>query len=76
MVTVRQNTGMERGRESLPECGGQWAWHDGGTSRASVYRYGHVPSRRGSGIGVKNVNERIHLYFGKNYGLSIELGAR
>ena len=26
----------------------------------------------GSGIGVKNVNERIHLYFGKNYGLSIE----
>ena len=32
----------------------------------------HVPSRRGSGIGVKNVNERIHLYFGKNYGLSIE----
>ena len=33
---------------------------------------GHVPSRRGSGIGVKNVNERIHLYFGKNYGLSIE----
>jgi len=31
----------------------------------------HVPSRRGSGIGVKNVNERIHLYFGKDYGLSI-----
>ena len=31
----------------------------------------HVPSRRGSGIGVKNVNERIHLYFGKDYGISI-----
>ena len=25
---------------------------------------GHVPSRRGSGIGVRNVNERVHLYFG------------
>lgn len=32
----------------------------------------HVPSRRGSGIGVKNVNERIKLYFGVDYGLSIQ----
>ncbi len=32
----------------------------------------HVSSRRGSGIGVKNVNERIRLYFGEEYGLSIE----
>ncbi len=31
----------------------------------------HASSRRGSGIGVKNVNERIHLYFGEEYGLSI-----
>ncbi len=31
-----------------------------------------VSSRRGSGIGVKNVNERIHLYFGESYGLSIQ----
>ena len=31
----------------------------------------HVSSRRGSGIGVKNVNERIRLYFGEPYGLSI-----
>ena len=31
----------------------------------------HVSSRRGSGIGVKNVNERIRLYFGENYGLTI-----
>ena len=31
----------------------------------------HVSSRRGSGIGVKNVNERIKLYFGEDYGLSI-----
>ncbi len=30
---------------------------------------GHVPSGRGSGIGVKNVNERIQLYFGKTTGL-------
>lgn len=29
-------------------------------------------SSRGSGIGVKNVNERIRLYFGSEYGLSIE----
>lgn len=33
---------------------------------------GHVPSKRGSGIGVKNVNERLLLYFGKEYGLTIE----
>lgn len=32
----------------------------------------HVSSRRGSGIGVKNVNERIRLYFGEAYGLVIE----
>ncbi len=32
----------------------------------------HVSSRRGSGIGVKNVNERIRLYYGEPYGLSIE----
>lgn len=31
----------------------------------------HVSSRRGSGIGVKNVNERIRLYFGEDYGLAI-----
>ena len=31
----------------------------------------HVSSRRGSGIGVKNVNERIRLYFGEKYGLTI-----
>ncbi len=31
----------------------------------------HASSRRGSGIGVKNVNERIRLYFGEEYGLSI-----
>lgn len=32
----------------------------------------HVPSGRGSGIGVKNVNERIKLYFGTGYGLEIQ----
>ena len=32
----------------------------------------HISSRRGSGIGVKNVNERIRLYFGEEYGLSID----
>lgn len=32
----------------------------------------HISSRRGSGIGVKNVNERIQLYFGEAYGLVIE----
>lgn len=32
----------------------------------------HVPSKRGSGIGVRNVNERIRLYFGREYGLKIE----
>lgn len=31
----------------------------------------HVSSKRGSGIGVKNVNERIKLYFGEDYGLTI-----
>lgn len=32
----------------------------------------HAVSKKGSGIGVKNVNERIHLYFGEEYGLRIE----
>ena len=32
----------------------------------------HVSSKRGSGIGVRNVNERIKLYFGTEYGLMIE----
>ena len=32
----------------------------------------HVSSKRGSVIGVKNVNERIRLYFGDDYGLVIE----
>lgn len=32
----------------------------------------HVSSKQGSGIGVKNVNERIRLYFGEGYGLIIE----
>lgn len=31
----------------------------------------HSSAGRGAGIGVKNVNERIRLYFGKEYGLSI-----
>lgn len=30
-----------------------------------------VTSKKGSGIGVKNVNERIKLYFGEEYGLMI-----
>lgn len=29
-------------------------------------------SKKGSGIGLKNVNERIKIYFGKEYGLNIE----
>lgn len=32
----------------------------------------HVSSKRGSGIGVKNVQERIRLYFGREYGLTID----
>ena len=31
-----------------------------------------MKSGSGSGIGVRNVNERIRLYFGQEYGLSIE----
>ena len=31
-----------------------------------------MPSKKGSGIGVKNVNERIKLYFGNEYGLRVE----
>ena len=31
----------------------------------------HAPSRRGSGIGVRNVHERIRIYFGEPYGLEI-----
>lgn len=32
----------------------------------------HAASTKGSGIGVKNVNERIKLYFGEEYGLTID----
>lgn len=32
----------------------------------------HVPSGRGSGIGVMNVHQRIRLYFGNGYGLEIQ----
>ena len=32
----------------------------------------HASSRRGSGIGVKNVNERIRMNFGMEYGMTIE----
>lgn len=32
----------------------------------------HTSSSRGSGIGVKNVNARIKLYFGSSYGLTIQ----
>ena len=32
----------------------------------------YMSSKRGSGIGVRNVNERIRLYFGNEYGLIIE----
>ena len=31
-----------------------------------------IPSKKGSGIGVKNVNERIKLYFGNEYGVKVE----
>lgn len=31
----------------------------------------NIGSKKGSGIGLKNVNERIQLYFGKEYGLNI-----
>lgn len=31
-----------------------------------------VSSKRGSGIGVRNVNQRIRLYFGEQYGLNIQ----
>ncbi len=33
---------------------------------------GNVKSKNGSGVGVKNVHERIQLYYGKEYGLQIE----
>lgn len=32
----------------------------------------HVSSGKGNGIGVKNIQSRIQLYYGKEYGLSIE----
>lgn len=33
---------------------------------------GDVSSKKGSGIGIKNVNERISVYFGMEYGLRID----
>lgn len=36
-----------------------------------LIKKGNNSSRKGSGIGLKNVHERIQLYFGKEYGLKI-----
>ena len=40
-------------------------------TRSLLDEQNHISSKRGSGIGVKNVNERIRLYFGESYGLAI-----
>lgn len=37
----------------------------------TLLTYDSKTKRKGSGIGLKNVHERIQLYFGKNYGLEI-----
>jgi two-component system sensor histidine kinase YesM len=33
---------------------------------------GHVKSEKGSGVGLRNVHERIQLYFGSDYGVYVE----
>jgi two-component system sensor histidine kinase YesM len=33
---------------------------------------GHVKSEKGSGVGLRNVHERIQLYFGSEYGVKVE----
>ena len=33
---------------------------------------GQVKSEKGSGVGLRNVHERIQLYFGMEYGVSVE----
>lgn len=40
--------------------------------RAEEILTGNVKSDRGSGVGVRNVHERIKLYFGDTYGVRIE----
>ena len=40
-------------------------------NRAISDSSGEIPSEQGSGLALKNVHERICLYFGKNYGVSI-----
>lgn len=40
--------------------------------RLSAVRAGVAASTKGSGVGIKNVQERIKLYFGEAYGLSYE----
>lgn len=37
----------------------------------ALLTYDSKTKRKGSGIGLKNVHERIQLYFGKNYGIEI-----
>jgi two-component system sensor histidine kinase YesM len=39
--------------------------------RAAALFDGSTPTGKGSGIGLKNIRERIQLYFGKQYGLSL-----
>lgn len=42
------------------------------TCRAILEKDSEFANTSGSGIGVKNVNERIQLYFGREYGLNFE----
>ncbi|MEG0689047.1 MAG: histidine kinase, partial [Hungatella sp.] len=64
-------------RASLCEGDLQFSIYDNGFGMTAeqvaglLTETGHVPSGRGSGIGVNNVNKRIHLYFGEQYGLTI-----
>ncbi len=39
--------------------------------RLEQLQQGHVQSENGSGLGYRNVNERIRLHFGQDYGLSV-----
>jgi two-component system sensor histidine kinase YesM len=37
-----------------------------------LYKEGGRKSKTGVGIGIKNVNDRIKIYFGEEYGITIE----
>lgn len=65
-------TVMSRDQDILIRVSDDGAGMSEATCREILTKDSHFENTSGSGIGVKNVNERIRLYFGPDYGLTYE----